>query len=122
MYTAAVILSVLLALVFLAAGAPKVQLKGPVPEGLIHKGLGSGLVRCVGIAEVAAAVGLGVGIWWQPLGIAAAAGTVVVLIGAIGFHVKKGEYGDSATRNAAVTPIVLLPVAVATALTLAASL
>ncbi|MFI8183337.1 DoxX family protein [Actinacidiphila glaucinigra] len=122
MYTAAVILSVLLALVFLAAGAPKVQLKGPVPDGLIDKGLGSGLVRFVGIAEVAAAVGLGVGIWWQPLGIAAATGTVVVLIGAISFHVKKGEYGDSATRNAAVTPIVLLPVAVATALTLAASL
>lgn len=98
------------------------QLKGPVPDGLIDKGLGSGLVRFVGIAEVAAAVGLGVGIWWQPLGIAAATGTVVVLIGAISFHVKKGEYGDSATRNAAVTPIVLLPVAVATALTLAASL
>lgn len=122
MYTAAVILSVLLALVFLAAGAPKVRLTGDVPEGLIQKGLNAGLVRFIGIAEVAAAIGLGVGIWWQPLGIAAAIGTVVVLIGAIGFHVKKGEYSDSTTRNAAITPIVLLPVAVATAITLAASL
>ncbi|MDX3237288.1 DoxX family protein [Streptomyces sp. ME03-5709C] len=122
MYTAAVILSVLLALVFLAAGAPKVQLKGAVPDGLIQKGLSAALVRSVGLAEVAAAAGLGAGIWWQPLGIAAAAGTVVVLIGAIGFHAKKGEYGDSATRGAAITPIVLLPVAVASALTLAASL
>ncbi|MGW3245528.1 DoxX family protein [Streptomyces sp. NPDC001070] len=122
MYIAAVILSSLLALVFLAAGAPKVQLKGAVPDGLIQKGLSSSLVRFVGLAEVAAAAGLGVGIWWQPLGIAAAAGTVVVLIGAICFHAKKGEYSDSATRNAAITPIVLLPVAVAAAVTLAASL
>ncbi|MEU4098138.1 DoxX family protein [Streptomyces sp. NPDC026673] len=122
MYIAAVILSVLLALVFLAAGAPKVQLTGAVPEGLIQKGLSAGLVRFIGIAEVAAAIGLGVGCWWQPLGIAAAIGTVVVLIGAICFHAKKGEYADSATRNAAITPIVLLPVAVATAITLAASL
>lgn len=122
MYIAAVILSALLALVFLAAGAPKVQLKGAVPDGLIEKGLSSGLVRFVGLAEAAAAVGLIVGIWWQPLGIAAAIGMVVVLIGAINFHARRGEYGDSATRNAAVAPIVLLLMVVATAITLAASL
>ncbi|MFJ4851494.1 MULTISPECIES: DoxX family protein [unclassified Streptomyces] len=122
MYIAAVILSVLLALVLLAAGAPKMQLKGAVPDGLIEKGLSSALVRFIGIAEAAAAAGLIVGIWWQPLGIAAAVGTVAVLIGAISFHAKKGEYSDSATRNAAITPIVLLLVAVANGITLAASL
>lgn len=122
MYISAVILSALLALVFFAAGAPKAQLKGAVPDGLIEKGLGSGLVRFVGLAEIAAAAGLVGGIWWQPLGIVAAAGAIAVLIGAIAFHVTKGEYRDSATRGAALAPIVLLPVAAAAALTLAASL
>ncbi len=121
MYIAAVVLSVLLALLSLAAGAPKVQLKGDVPNGLVAKGLGTGLVRFIGLAETAAAVGLVVGIWWQPLGIAAAVGMAVLFLGAIGYHVKWGDYGDSASRGGAMAPVLFLVVAVAAALTLAAS-
>lgn len=121
MYIAAVILSVLLALVSLAAGAPKAQLKGDVPDGLVAKGLSSALVRLIGLAEVAAAAGLVAGIWWQPLGIAAAVGMAVLFLGAIGFHVKWGDYGDTASRSAAVVPVLFVIVAVATAITLAAS-
>ncbi|POX58161.1 hypothetical protein C3492_39470 [Streptomyces sp. Ru62] len=121
MYIAAVVLSVLLALFSLAAGAPKAQLKGDVPNGLVAKGLSAGLVRFIGLAEAAAAVGLVVGIWWQPLGIAAAVGMAVLLLGAIGYHVKWGDYGDSASRGGAMAPVLFLVVAVAAALTLAAS-
>ncbi|MGW2031711.1 DoxX family protein [Streptomyces spinosus] len=121
MYIAAVVLSVLLALLSLAAGVPKVQLKGDVPNGLVAKGLGTGLVRFIGLAEVAAAVGLVVGIWWQPLGIAAAVGMAVLFLGAIRYHVKWGDYGDSASRGGAMAPVLFLVVAVAAALTLAAS-
>ncbi|MGW1727816.1 DoxX family protein [Streptomyces sp. NPDC002306] len=121
MYIAAVILSVLLALVSLAAGAPKAQLKGDVPDGLVAKGLSSALVRLIGLAEVAAAAGLVAGIWWQPLGIAAAVGMAVLLLGAIGYHVKWGDYDDTASRSAAVVPVLFVLVAVATAITLAAS-
>jgi len=120
-YIAAVILSVLLALFSLAAGAPKAQLKGSVPEGLRAKGLGPGLIRLIGLAEVAAAAGLVVGIWWQPLGIAAAIGLAVVMIGAVRYHVKWGDYADSEARGAATAPVLFTFVAVATALTLAAS-
>ncbi|WP_329042754.1 DoxX family protein [Streptomyces sp. NBC_00178] len=122
MYIAAVILSILLALAVLAGGAPKVQLKGDVPDGLIQKGLGAAMVRFIGMAEVAAGIGLVVGIWWQPLGIAAAAGLAVVFVGAICFHAKWGDYRDSATRNAAMAPFVFLVLAAATIVTLAASI
>ncbi|MGW7264447.1 DoxX family protein [Streptomyces sp. NPDC054842] len=122
MYIAAVILSVLLALFSLAAGAPKAQLKGDVPEGLVAKGLSSGLVRFIGLSEVAAGFGLLAGIWWQPLGIAAAIGMVLLLIGAIGYHAKWGDYADSKTRNAAMAPVIFCLISIATAWTLAASL
>ncbi|MFI8006902.1 DoxX family protein [Streptomyces sp. NPDC086010] len=122
MYIAAVILSILLALAVLAGGAPKVQLKGDVPDGLIRKGLSAAMVRFIGMAEVAAGIGLVVGIWWQPLGIAAAAGLAVVFVGAVCFHVKWGDYRDSAARNAAMAPFMFLVLAAATIITLAASI
>ncbi|MGV9706887.1 DoxX family protein [Streptomyces sp. NPDC003483] len=122
MYIAAVILSVLLALVSLAAGVPKAQLKGDVPDGLVAKGLSSAQVRLVGLAELAAGAGLVAGIWWQPLGIAAALGMAVLLLCAVGYHVKWGDYRDSAARGGAMAPVVLTVVAVAAAVTLTASL
>ncbi|MBW8801604.1 MAG: DoxX family protein, partial [Streptomyces sp.] len=96
MYIAAVILSVLLALITVAAGAPKAQFKGDVVDGLVAKGLGPALIRFIGLLEVAAAAGLVAGIWWEPLGIAAAVGMAVLLLVAIGYHVKWGDYGDGA--------------------------
>ncbi|ANJ12031.1 MULTISPECIES: DoxX family protein [Streptomyces] len=121
MYIAAVILSALLALVSLAAGAPKAQLKGRVPDELVAKGLGPGLVRLTGLAEVAAAAGLVAGIWWQPVGITAAAGLLVVMLGAVRYHAKWGDYADAEARGAASAPVLFALVAVAAAATLAAS-
>ncbi|MEU4011416.1 DoxX family protein [Streptomyces pseudogriseolus] len=121
MYIAAVILSVLLALASLAAGAPKAQLKGSVPDELMAKGLSAGLVRLIGVSEVAAGIGLIAGIWCQPLGVAAATGMLVVMLGAIGYHVKWGDYADTASRGAATAPVLFSLVAVAAGVTLAAS-
>lgn len=119
MYVTAAILSVLLALVTLAAGAPKALLKGDVSAGLqSHMGLSAVLVRFIGLAEVAAAVGLIVGLFWQPLGIAAAIGFAITMVGAVGFHAKAGDYADPATRGNAMAPIILIPFSVATAVTL----
>ncbi|MCX5259703.1 DoxX family protein [Streptomyces canus] len=119
MYITAAVLSVLLALVSLAAGAPKALLKGDVSAGLqSHMGLSAGLVRFVGLAEVAAAGGLITGLFWQPLGIAAAIGFTITMIGAVGFHAKAGDYADPATRGNAMAPIILTALSVATAVTL----
>ncbi|MEW1550932.1 DoxX family protein [Streptomyces tsukubensis] len=120
MYIAAAILSVALALVSLAAGAPKALLKGDVATGLqTHMGLSAGLVRFVGLAEVAATIGLVVGLFWRPLGIAAAIGFALMMIGAAWFHHKAGDYANPETRGNAMAPFALLALAVAAAITLA---
>jgi uncharacterized membrane protein YphA (DoxX/SURF4 family) len=123
MYIAAAILSILLAAVALAAGAPKAVLTGSTPAQLqSHMGLSPGLVRFIGLAEVSAAAGLIVGLFWQPLGIAAAVCFAVLLIGAIGFHAKAGDYANAKTRSQAMAPIVLAFVSIAAAVTLTLTL
>jgi hypothetical protein len=122
MYITAAILSVLLTLVTLSVGAPKTVLKGPYSASLqSHMGLGAGLVRFIGLAEVAAAAGLIIGLFWQPLGIAAATGFAVLMVGAAVFHGRAGDFANPDTRANAMGPIVLclLSVATAVALTLA---
>jgi hypothetical protein len=54
----AAVLSVLLAIVALAAGLPKVRLTGDIPAQLQAGGLSATLVRFIGLAELAAAGGL----------------------------------------------------------------
>ncbi|MDT0344495.1 DoxX family protein [Streptomyces litchfieldiae] len=119
MYVTAAILSVVLALVSLAAGVPKLLLKGDVPVKLQeHMGLSAGLVRLIGVAEVAAAGGLVVGLFWQPLGIAAAVGFALMMAGAVAFHARAGDYADPAARGNALAPVVLTVLSVAAAVTL----
>jgi uncharacterized membrane protein YphA (DoxX/SURF4 family) len=122
MHIAATVLSILLAFVALAAGAPKLVLKGPSAQLQSHMGLSAGLVRFIGLAEVAAAVGLVVGLFWRPLGVAAAVGLAGLFIGAIGFHAKAGDYSDPKLRTQAMVPIVLALVAAAAAAILAVTL
>ncbi|MFE7750588.1 DoxX family protein [Streptomyces sp. NPDC057428] len=120
MYITAAVLSSLLAVIALAAGAPKCVLKGEVSAGLqSHMGLSAGLVRFIGLAEVAATVGLIIGLFWQPLGIAAAIGFALIMLGAIGYHIQVGDYGNRETRGNAMAAVVLAPASVATAVTLA---
>ena len=56
------------------------------------------------MAEVAAAAGLLIGLAWAPLGIAAAAGLVLLMIGAIVFHVRAKDPVE------AMAPVVVLAV------------
>lgn len=119
MYITAATLSVLLTVVTLVSGVPKVLLKGDVPTMLqSHFGLSAALVRFIGLAESAAAVGLVIGLFWQPLGIAAALGFAALLIGAIRFHVKAGDYANPEARGNAMAPIVLTVVSVVNAVIL----
>ncbi|MFD7440908.1 DoxX family protein [Streptomyces sp. NPDC059909] len=120
MYVTAAVLSVLLALVTLAAGAPKAVLKGDVSAALqSHMGLSARVVRLVGLAEVSATAGLVVGLFWQPLGIAAAIGFALTMIGAVGYHVQVGDYANPETRGNAMAAVILIPVSAATAAALA---
>ncbi|WP_327425498.1 DoxX family protein (plasmid) [Streptomyces sp. NBC_01527] len=119
MFVFAAVLSVLLAVVGLAAGLPKALLKGSIPAQLQSPGgLSAPLVRFIGLAELAAAVGLLAGLFWWPIGVAAALGFAVVLVGAVGFHAKSGDYANPGTRGHSMVPIILTIIAIAAAVTL----
>ncbi|GAA3169065.1 DoxX family protein [Nonomuraea salmonea] len=122
MLLAANILSALVALVFLLAGAQKVLLRDPVTANLLRLGVGSTMTRSIGTLEIAGALGLAVGLWFKPLAVAAAAGLTLLLIGAVGFHLRARDFTHRRHRSHAVAPVVLAVITgTTTALLLATS-
>jgi uncharacterized membrane protein YphA (DoxX/SURF4 family) len=112
MLVTSIILNVLLAAVFLFSGGRKVVGGTAVTGEATHLGLPPTGYRAIGVAEVAAAVALLVGLVWAPLGIAAAAGLVLLMPGAVIAHVRAGD------GPAAWAPAIVLTVVVAVALVL----
>jgi hypothetical protein len=76
------IVGVLLALVLLASAGGKLTGIG-VPPGMFPF-----LAAC----EIAGAIGLVIGLWYAPLGIAAAIGVVLYFVGAVGAHLRKSDF------------------------------
>lgn len=99
------VLQVLLAAMFAVAGVMKST--QPIPELAERlpyvKDLAPGMVRFIGVAEMAAALGLilpaatGIATVLTPL---AATGLVVVMALAAGFHARRGEYSAIAFNAA----------------------
>ncbi|WP_171075365.1 DoxX family protein [Nonomuraea basaltis] len=100
-------LSTLVALVFLLAGAQKVLLRDPVTANLLRLGVGSTMTRSIGALEIAGALGLAAALWLKPLAITAAAGLTLLLIGAVGFHLRARDFTHRRHRSHAVAPVVL---------------
>jgi uncharacterized membrane protein YphA (DoxX/SURF4 family) len=116
MYIAIIVLSALLAVAFLGSGGLK--LVGAKQSLTMRDQLrvGPQLWRVVGALEVAGALGLAVGFVVPALGIAAAAGLALLMIGGIGAHARAQDL-----RNAG--PAALLAVlAVATVVLRVASI
>jgi DoxX-like protein len=88
MFAAAVVLSGLLAVFFAATGVPKIAGAKLMREVADHFGLADALVRGIGAAELAGAAGLVTGLVVAPLGIAAATGLVLLMAGAVAFHIR----------------------------------
>jgi hypothetical protein len=91
MSTITVLVSVVLALLFLATAAGK--LTSHVASVAIRDHLAIPVVRWqqIGLLEVAGAVGVLIGLALRPVGIAAAAGLVLLSLGAIATHVRAGD-------------------------------
>src|ERR1700729_31063 len=53
--------------------------------------------RLIGVTELAAAAGILTGLWWHPLGLAAAAGMALLLLGAIITHRKAADSAKEMT-------------------------
>ena len=84
------------------AGHPKMQ------QSAAHFGIPWPRYRLIGAAELAAAAGILTGLWWHPLGVAAAAGMALLLVGAIITHRKAS---DSAKEMAPALVALLLTLA-----------
>jgi hypothetical protein len=114
-FIATIVLSVLVAAAVLGSGAAK--LAGAQQSIAIRDRLGvtAGLWRGVGVLEFAAAVGLAAGLAVHVLGIAAAVGLVLLLIGAIGTHARAHDLSHAAPA------VGLLLLTIAAALTRLAS-
>jgi hypothetical protein len=67
--------------------------------------------RMIGALELAAVAGVVVGLWWPPIGVAAAIGSALLLLGAIAFHARAS---DSAADTA--PAVIGLGLAVGTAI------
>jgi uncharacterized membrane protein YphA (DoxX/SURF4 family) len=83
---ASLVLSILLAAAFLAAGTPKVRKNAQAVSAAEHLKISVGSYQLIGALEVAAAAGLIIGLFWAPLGIAAAGGLALLMVGAAISH------------------------------------
>ena len=109
--TATLVVTALLAALLGFAGLIKVA---GVQQSLTvrdHLGLNPVQWRTIGSLELAAVAGLLAGLKWPPIGVAAAAGSALLLVGAIGFHARAS---DSAGETA--PAVIGLGLAVATAI------
>jgi hypothetical protein len=109
LFIATIVLSVLAAAAFLGSGAAKLAGAKQSTEIRDRLGVTAGLWRGIGILEVAAAVGLAAGLAVPVLGIAAAVGLVLLLIGAIGAHARSHDLSSAAPA----VGLVLLTIAAA---------
>lgn len=110
MSVAATVLAIVLAVVLVGSAIGKLRRAAPVVENLTRAGVPDGMYPFLAAVEVAGAVGLVAGIWWAPIGVAAAIGVVLYFVGAVGYHLRQRDYQIT-------PPVSLLLIAVAAAVT-----
>lgn len=109
MFIAYIIIAVLMSLLAVASGAAKLQHNPRVVSG-IHGVVGVPMpwFPVLAACEIAGAIGLLIGIFWPPLGLAAAVGLVVYFVGAIIGHLRVRDFKGVGS------PVLPLVLAVAT--------
>jgi hypothetical protein len=112
---AKVIVTVLLAALFAYASSIKLLGVQQSLEIRDHLGVKPAQWRVIGLLELAGVIGVLVGLAWPPIGVAAATGLALLLVGALAFHVR----GSDGVANMA-PAVIGLGLAVATAILQAA--
>ncbi|MEU6375085.1 DoxX family protein [Streptomyces sp. NPDC046909] len=85
------VLAVALSLVFLPLGLAKLAAAPVMRQAAAHVGMSVRLYRVVGALEVAGVAGLLAGLAWMPLGVAAATGLALLMVGAAVVHLRLGD-------------------------------
>ncbi|WP_370890545.1 DoxX family protein [Janibacter sp. GXQ6167] len=88
MFIVTIILSALLGLAFVAAGSAKLRTAEPVTGTLDRLEVSRPLQKTIGALEVLGGIGVIVGIWFAPLGVAAGIGLAATMAGAMVYHLR----------------------------------
>ncbi|MDT4926516.1 MAG: hypothetical protein QOG01_4229 [Pseudonocardiales bacterium] len=96
MFTLTVVVTALLAALFLAAGGAKLASARQSLSIRDHLGAPPQLWRMIGLFEAAGVAGVVIGLRLWALGVAAAVGLLVLSIGAIASHVRVHDKGGDA--------------------------
>jgi hypothetical protein len=91
MFIAYIVVAVLLAAVLTMSGRGKLVKDERITGGLIKMGVPPSWFPYLAACLLAGALGLIVGIFIAPIGIAAAIGIILYFLGAIGAHVRAGD-------------------------------
>ncbi|MCW2877262.1 MAG: putative integral rane protein [Sphaerisporangium sp.] len=117
MFIAYAVIAVLLALALLPSAWAKLTRQERAVQTFTEQlGVPLRLYPFLAACEIAGAAGLVIGLWYGPLGIAAALGVALYFVGAIGTHLRKSDV------KGIVIPVVILIIAVAALVLRAASL
>lgn len=85
------LISIVLAAMFTVVGGSKLAGAPSMRRMALHLGVPPLLDRLVGAAELLAVLGLLAGFWVAGLGMAASAGLVLLMIGAVFYHRRAGD-------------------------------
>jgi hypothetical protein len=97
MFVATVIVSVLLAALLAYSAARKLSHAEQVVATYRRVGVPEDKLNYLAMILLAGAAGLIAGLFWAPIGIAAAIGLTAYFIAAIGFHIRFGDTGNIPT-------------------------
>ncbi len=98
MFAATAVVTVLAALIFLAAAAMKFTGRTQSLATRDRLGVSPSQWRLIGVLEVSGAAGALIGLAVRPLGIAATAGLVLASLAAIGAHLRMGNLRSEGTN------------------------
>ncbi|GAB2678724.1 DoxX family protein [Nocardia goodfellowii] len=107
MFIATVVVSILLAAFLSVSATFKVTRNPQVVASMTKAGVPDSWLNPLAAVLLAGAVGLVAGLWWAPIGVAAAVGLVLYFVAACGFHIKDKDWKNLPT------PVVVLLLAVA---------
>lgn len=91
MFIVTIVLAVLLALAFGAAGGQKLAGAKSVMDSADHVHFSHNSYKIIGALEILAAIGLLAGLAVWPLGVAAGIGLVLLMTGAVISHIRVGD-------------------------------
>jgi hypothetical protein len=92
MFVAYTVIAVLLTLALLASATAKLRRVPQLVAGLTGLGVPLGLFPFLAACEIAGAGGLLIGLWYPPVGVAAAIGLVLYFLGAVGAHLRGRDF------------------------------